>query len=166
MSISPPSSISLSLLGGQHLLQLRGVCPVWEECASSAMTANLLPFKPVGLADRLQRVREGLHRHHDDQLAGQQRVASRPDFDSPPALRTSSALMVATMPSGAVDLPDRVLQLRVEHGAVGDHDDGVEDLRVVRVVQRGQPVRGPGDRVGLARPGRVLDQVPLPGPSS
>ena len=37
--------------------------------------------------------------------------------------------------------------------------DLVEHLGVVGVVQRRQPVRQPGDRVRLARPGRVLHQI-------
>ena len=58
-----------------------------------------------------------------------------------------------------LELVDRVLQLRVEHGPVGDHDHPVVELAVVRVVQGRKLVREPGDRVGLAGAGRVLDEV-------
>ena len=58
-----------------------------------------------------------------------------------------------------LDLVDRVLELLVEHAPVGDDDDAVEDLLVARVVQAREPVREPGDAVGLAAAGRVLDQV-------
>ena len=64
---------------------------------------------------------------------------------------------------GVLELVDRLLQLPVEHEPVGDDDDLVEDLGVVGVVQRREPVRQPGDRVRLARPCRVLHQVRLPG---
>ena len=64
---------------------------------------------------------------------------------------------------GVLELVDRVLQLPVEHPAVGDHHDLVEHLVVVGVVQRRQPVGHPGDRVRLARPGRVLHEVVPPG---
>jgi hypothetical protein len=62
-----------------------------------------------------------------------------------------------------LELVDRLLQLPVEHEPVGDHDDLVEHLAVVRGVQRRQPVREPGDRVRLARPRRVLHEVRVPG---
>jgi hypothetical protein len=70
---------------------------------------------------------------------------------------------------------DGRLQLGVEHTAVGDDDDLVEDQlvgaqlcvlrqerRVAGGVQVGQAVSQPGDRVGLARPGGVLQEVALP----
>jgi hypothetical protein len=58
-----------------------------------------------------------------------------------------------------VELVDGVLELPVQHPAVGDDHDLVEHGPVVGAVQGGQPVGEPGDRVGLARPGRVLDEV-------
>ena len=60
-------------------------------------------------------------------------------------------------PTHVLELVDRVLELAVEHDPVGDHDHLVEHLLVGRVVQGGEPVREPGDRVRLARPGLVLD---------
>ena len=72
-----------------------------------------------------------------------------------------SLSIFTTTPVRVLELVDRVLQLPVEHHPVGDHHDLVEHLRVGRVVQRREPVREPGDRVRLARPGRVLDQVVL-----
>ena len=64
---------------------------------------------------------------------------------------------------GVLELVDRVLQLPVQHHPVGDHHDLVEHLVVARV-QGGEPVRQPGDRVRLPRPGRVLHQVGVPRP--
>ena len=61
-----------------------------------------------------------------------------------------------------LELVDRVLKLLVEHPAVGDHHDGVENLLVVIVVQARQAVGQPGDGIRLAGPGRVLDQVVAP----
>ena len=61
-----------------------------------------------------------------------------------------------------LELVDRVLELLVEHAAVGDHDDTVEDLAVVVGVQAGEAVGKPGDGVALAAAGRVLDQVVVP----
>ena len=62
-----------------------------------------------------------------------------------------------------LELVDGVLQLLVKHAPVGDHDDGVEDLLVLGVVEACKPVGKPRDRVGLARSGRVLDEVVAPG---
>ena len=58
-----------------------------------------------------------------------------------------------------LDLVDGVLELTVEHAAIGDHDHAVEDLLVVLRMQTREPVREPGDAVRLAAAGRVLDQV-------
>ena len=59
----------------------------------------------------------------------------------------------------ALEVEERLLQLRVDDVAVGDDQHRVEHLLVVGVVQLGEEVRRPGDGVGLARAGRVLDQV-------
>jgi hypothetical protein len=58
---------------------------------------------------------------------------------------------------------DRIRNLRVQHAAVGDDDDGIE-LRLTRVCDRlefDQLVRKPRNRVALAAARRVLDQVTL-----
>ena len=60
-----------------------------------------------------------------------------------------------------VELVDSVLQLAVQHPAVSDDDDGLEDLFVVVVVQASEPVGQPGDRVRLAGTGAVLNQIVL-----
>ncbi len=57
-----------------------------------------------------------------------------------------------------LELIDGVLQLLIEHLAVGQHHDRVIDLAIPIVVQRGQPVGDPGNGVGLARARRVLRQ--------
>lgn len=51
------------------------------------------------------------------------------------------------------ELADGFLQLTVEHLAVGNDDDRVEDLFVLVVVQVGQPVCCPGNGVRFARTG-------------
>ena len=63
-----------------------------------------------------------------------------------------------------VELVDSVLQLAVQHPAVSDDDDGLEDLFVVVVVQASEPVGQPGDRVRLAGTGAVLNEIVLTGP--
>jgi hypothetical protein len=47
----------------------------------------------------------------------------------------------------------------IDDVAVGDHEDRIEDLLLLCIVQVGKEVRGPGDRVGLTGASRVLDQV-------
>ena len=63
-----------------------------------------------------------------------------------------------------LELLDRVLQLLIQHPAIGDHDDAGEDFLVLRVEQGRQAVGRPADRVGFARAGRVLHQVSLANP--
>ena len=58
-----------------------------------------------------------------------------------------------------LELVDRLLELAVEDHPVGDDDDLVEDRLVVGSVERHEPMGEPGDRVALARAGRVLDEV-------
>ena len=156
-STSPPSSISFSSSAVSTALSLAATCPDWEECASSAITANVLPLRP--LFARISAIANGNVWIVTTMISfpSVSAFASSPDFDPPRARglvavdRDDDALVV-------VDLLDRVLQLRVEHVAVGDDDDRVEHLLVVDLQAR-HPVRGPGDRVGLSRAGGVLDQI-------
>ena len=105
------------------------------------------------LAHLVERAGKGLQRAHHDLLAGGERLGQLL------ALARALALHHRNHALGALEAHDGFLQLVVEHGAVRHHHHRVEDLAVVRVVQVGQEVRGPRDRVGLARAGRVLDQV-------
>ena len=99
------------------------------------------------VADLVQDERELLDRGDDDLLAA---------LDEP-----AQVARAVGVPDGRPHLrvlPDRVPDLTVEDHPVGDHDDRVEDRRVVP----GQPdqlVGQPGDGVALAAAGRVLDQV-------
>ena len=61
--------------------------------------------------------------------------------------------------AGVLELVDGVLQLPVQDHPIGDHHDLVEDLTVLSIVEGGQPVRRPGDRVRLPRPCTVLDEI-------
>jgi hypothetical protein len=64
----------------------------------------------------------------------------------------------------ALEVEDGFLQLRIEHGAVAHDQHAVEQLAVLRVMQVGEKVRCPGNRVGLARAGRMLNQIALARP--
>lgn len=66
--------------------------------------------------------------------------------------------------TGLLELLDGVLQLFVEDPAVGNDDDAVEEslLRRGIAVKAGELVTEPGDGVGFAGTGAVLDQVVLP----
>ena len=106
------------------------------------------------LADLLQRVREGLQRHADD-------------GDTPRERFGELGRLRALGPAGdrlerarrGDELVDGILQLPVEHLPVGDDEHRVEDFLARGRVQGGEPVGGPRDRVGLARPRRMLDEV-------
>ncbi|KFB74180.1 MAG: hypothetical protein AW09_000540 [Candidatus Accumulibacter phosphatis] len=58
-----------------------------------------------------------------------------------------------------VELVNGVLQLTVQHHPVGDDHHAVEQPLVAFVVQAGQAVRQPGNRIALAAAGRMLDQI-------
>ena len=53
----------------------------------------------------------------------------------------------------------RILQLLVDHIAVADNDDRIENLLVLGIMQVREEMRRPRNRVRLARTGRVLDQI-------
>lgn len=57
---------------------------------------------------------------------------------------------------------DRVLQLGVEHNAVGDNYDRIENRLVLVVVQRREAIGGPRDRVRLAAACRMFDEITAP----
>ena len=63
---------------------------------------------------------------------------------------------------GVVKAGNRLLQLRIQHGAVGNDDHAGEHRLVLLIEQRGQPVSRPRNGVGLAASGAVLDQVIMP----
>ena len=64
---------------------------------------------------------------------------------------------------GVVEARDSLLELGVQHRAVCDDDHRVEDGLVVIVMEAGQTVGGPGDRVGLPGTGAVLHQIVFAG---
>ena len=96
-STAPPSSISLTSSAVSTALSLEEICPDCEECASSAMTANFRPF-----SDESARISSSANGKVCTVTAMMSSpflsaVASSPDFDFAPALRTSSGLIVATI---------------------------------------------------------------------
>ncbi len=62
-----------------------------------------------------------------------------------------------------LELVDGVLKLLVEDEAIGDDDDGVEDAGVVAVVEAGEAMGEPCDRVGFAGACGVLNEVVVAG---
>lgn len=141
-------------------LSLLEICPDCDECASAAITADRLPFRPASAPispsawENVCTVTAMISSPFFNA------VASRLDFDFSPAVRTSSGLMVATILPVPSICRIASCKLPVEHRAVDDHDHGVEDLLVVDVPWR-QAMRGPGNGVRLAGAGRLLDQVAL-----
>ena len=106
---------------------------------------------------RLQGEREGLDGADDDFLAVLQCLGK---------LLALAAVLAGNgghHAGSALEVEDGFLQLRVQHVAVADHQHAVEQLAVLYIVQVGQKVRAPRDGVGLARAGRMLNQVTLAG---
>lgn len=60
-----------------------------------------------------------------------------------------------------LDLLDGILQLLVQHLAVGHHDHAVKVRLTIRAAHANQRMCGPGDGVGLAGASAVLDQIRL-----
>ncbi len=59
-----------------------------------------------------------------------------------------------------IELINGFLQLAIEHVAICDHDHRIENARrALGIVQGGQTVREPGDRVAFARTRRMLNQI-------
>ena len=148
---SPPSTSLRSV----------AVSPPCELWASSMITAQRrVGSVPVPLVAALL--------GHLEQLARDEReLLQRGDDDGHRVLQRLGELpraLVDLLHHAALvlELVDRVLQLLVEHHAVGDHDHAVEDPLVRGVVQRRQPVRQPADGVALAAAGGVLDKVVVP----
>ena len=126
---------------------------VGDHCEPPALQRRVFP-------DLVEREREGLHRHRDDQLFVLQCCCQQTGFRFGARLADVFGADRGHDLRRPVDLPYRVLQLPIEHGAVDNDDHRVEDFLVVHVQPR-QPVCGPGDGVRLARSCRVLDQVAL-----
>ena len=61
-----------------------------------------------------------------------------------------------------LELVDRIWKPPVEYQAIRDHDHGIEYLLVLVVMETYEPVGDPGNRVTLAAPCRVLDEIVLP----
>ena len=72
-----------------------------------------------------------------------------------------SEIRLSNMPTMTVG--QLTQQLAVQHPAVGDDDNGLEDLLVVVIVQAGEPVGQPGDGIGLTGTGAVLNEIVLAG---
>ena len=150
---SPPSLSSFSSSADSTAFSLAAASPVCELCASSAITAKRLPC--VAASSRTA-----------SRANGKVWIVQTTIFLSPESAVGQLAALAAALAldrrhhaGGALEIEDRFLQLRVDHVAVGHDQHGIEQLLVLRVVQVGQEVRGPGDGVGLARARRMLDQV-------
>ena len=60
-----------------------------------------------------------------------------------------------------LELVDGVLELLVEDATIGDDDDAIENAFVCVIVEGGEAVSEPADRVALTASGRVFDEVVL-----
>ena len=117
---APASSLSASsrVPGPSTALRLLVLSPDCEEWASSTMTAKRLPGQ---LADLLGDHRELLQRGDDDRLARLQRLLEL----------AGGGVDVLDHAERLLELAHRALELAVEHAAVGDDDDRVEDAPVL-----------------------------------
>ena len=119
--------------------------------------SEALALRGRQLLNRLQGEGEGLDGADNDLLAVRQGLSQLT------ALAARVALDGFHHTGGPLEIEQGVLQLAVDDIAVRHHNDRAEQLLVLVVVQFRQEVGGPGDGVGLARSGRVLDQELAPG---
>ena len=150
---SPPSPSSFNSSAVSTAFSLAAASPACELWASSAITAKRLPLVAASL--RTASSANGnvwIVQTTIFLVAGERRRQLA-------ALAAPFALDRRDHAGRSFKVEDRFLQLRVDHVAVGHHQDGIEQLLVLRIVQVGQEVGGPRDRVGLARAGRMLNQV-------
>ena len=144
----------LQFLGGQHGLQLggrfaglRAVRLVGDHREAFALGRGQLPHLLQGKGKRLDRA--------DDDLLGRRRAPSA----SSPLLLLLSPLIVATTP--VVRSKSKIASCNCVSITLRSDTTSTESNSFLcsRVVQVGQEVGRPGDRVGLARARRMLDQV-------
>ena len=129
-----------------------------NRCAGAAALAGVglvdddgKPAPALLVADLVEDEREFLHRRDDDLLAV---------LDEPP--QVAGALGVPDRRTHHGVLLDRVADLLVQDAAVGDDDNRVERNRPV-MFQPDQLMGQPGDRIALAAPRGVLDEIALSG---
>ena len=153
MLTSPPSASSASSAALKTALSLAAASPVWELWASSAMTAKRLPW--VAASSRTA-----------SSAKGKVWMVQTTIFLPPARASASSPLLLPELPVMTATTPvvrwkSKIASWSWASSTVrsDDHQHAVEDLVVLRVVQVGEEVGGPGDGVGLAGAGRVLDQV-------
>ena len=92
------------------------------------------------MADLVGYDRELLQRGDDDRPTGFQGLAQL----------AGGLVDVLDHAEGLLELADRLLELAVEHAAVGHHDDRVEDAPVVDVMEHRELMGEPCDGVALA----------------
>ena len=99
--------------------------------------------------------RELLQRGDNDTLSGVERVPQIP-----------GGLLLVDGTDGAermIEACDGLLELGIQVAPVRDDHDRVKDRLILRIMQRGQTVCRPGDGVGFAGTGGVLNQVVMTG---
>jgi len=111
------------------------------------------PFGGGEFPHRLEGEGESLDRADDDLLR------SREGLGQFRALAARASLDRGDDSGLALEVEKRVMKLRVDHIAVRDDEDAVEEFAVFGVVQLGEEMGRPRNRVSLARSGAVLDEV-------
>ena len=144
MAASIPSLFSIPL-------REVAVSPLCDECASSTMTAKRFPAVSILTSEpffsRVESARE---------MKGNFWIVVMTmgvPWDKARASCWVSSVDLLYDTGLVLELIDGRLQLLIEHTPVSHDNDGVEYFLVALVVQAGQPVREPCDRVRLAGTG-------------
>ena len=150
---SPPSCKRGQFVRRQHRLELRRRLAGLRRMRFVGDDREPLALRRGLFVDRFEREGERLDRANDDLLALRQRGGELT------ALAAAVALDGDDDALRAFERRERVLQLPVDHIAVGHDDDRREELLVLGVVKVGEEMRRPGDRIGFARSGRMLNEI-------
>ena len=146
------------VLSAQHLLEVR------RRLAALGAVRLVDDDRATPGRDRSRAGRSALFRHLEQVARDERELLQGGDDHRHRALKRFGELARAFVdplhdPAPVLELVDRVLELLIEHDAVGDHDHAVEDALVGRVMQGREPMGEPADRVALAAARGVLDEV-------
>ena len=112
----------IQLLGHQHLTQLTSSLAGLAGVSLIGHHRKAAGFQAGALLNRLEHMGEGLNGDDNDGSAAGQCLGQLSRFAAIPLFPINAG----DHPGCVIELSDGLLQLAIEHGTVGDDDDGIE----------------------------------------